>query len=540
MLVNSVGTDPPRKPLTDFQPKRDFFQVPNDREGYCLGTVESAIVHWSPGRNENDPRRLGNIGQVILDRGQGIAVNSWRPTKTKESLGEQYLKDINSFAQNYSNLHANTRPQAGRGLAATLLQQLEITKEPQVLGFDQSDGTRHAVVVYDAEKLNGNIIFRVGDPNYPGENELQLIADTTKSTWTTGPKYPKDSKLLRGISPHIIHWDENAEKISSIPKDVRLKFMRLGAEVEVVVKELLRDENNLVYEDMAQDIGRKLELTVYYPPVNSDLRTGQALDRGLTKQNVLDRRIPTQADLTKLKLDKIAYEEAVLDYNRRAEDYVNSGVRERKVEDCRLEADKFNKAARFYNNKEQRSEDDFKQLSVMRETIKYDTAQFNSRLFVDRDRFYRAKDSLDMRRQELKDRAARLQVRPFFLSSAVGPGLIQDVPAEPLEVLMMPNVRNGPHAQVAKSQEGTTWKGREGTLIFRRDNVFVFEDTGGKSHNGAWIQDGANIHAWYEVKYPYATMQVDLRFAVGNGTANCEMKFSGVDYYRTEFTIWRQ
>ena len=48
-LAFSASAAPPQKrePLTDFQPSKDFFRVPNDREGYCLGIVESAIANWA-------------------------------------------------------------------------------------------------------------------------------------------------------------------------------------------------------------------------------------------------------------------------------------------------------------------------------------------------------------------------------------------------------------------------------------------------------------------------------------------------------------
>ena len=499
VLACSVGAASPRKPLTDFQPRKDFFQVANDRGGgYCFGIVESAIVHWD--KKLPDGKRLANIGKHIIAQ------------ETAEGAGKQFLQDINMFAQNHSNLNAVTRPQAGKYLADVMFKKLERRRKPQVLGLDQADGTRHALVVYDAEKRDGKIVFRVGDPNYPGRNDLSLVYDRTKNRWTTGNNYPKDSKLIKQVAPHIIHWNDRARRIADIPSPVSLKFMRLVAEVEDVVR-----KKEPVYPFKAQEIGRRLELTVYQERKNTDLSTGLALDQWPT----------TQTEVDHLNAAMAAYERAVAQHNRKGQEFTNAD--EVFASDGKVHlnyASRFNEAARRYNNlpAAQRTKVEHDRLRAIREVIEGKKAGFQQRykaLSTQQAALNARKTSLGAERAELMATANRLG-RSGHLSVANGPFTLAPMPFVTLEALAEPFVRRehpfiGSWLTMTGPSKGRVWAVAPGGRV--TDSGF--------SSPGTWRETGASTaEARFFLKTARGdctcTYQVTVR---DNGTAGVSWRW---------------
>lgn len=86
--------------------------------------------------------------------------------------------------------------------------------------------------------------------------------------------------------------------------------------------------------------------------------------------------------------------------------------------------------------------------------------------------------------------------------------------------------------------EGTTWSGGGGTFRFDRGGSFIYT-AGSEQQSGSWRQNGNVVEAWYQKRYPRATMTVEFRITINNGTATCFAKISGVDVFEETYTLRR-
>jgi len=230
-----------------------------------LGIVESAIIHWdSHAQDPQGTQRLADLGATIVQ-------------SRKEGEGEEFLKQINRFAFNQSYNSAVTAPRAGDRLADLLLADLNRTHKPQALGLELPGGRRHALVVWDAEKTNGKIVFSVGDPDYPDRNNLRLVYDPDAKSWVDlgykNGEFPKGD-----ITPCFIRWDEKNQRPGEIPN--RGKFEELFQRVEVAAQNP---------EITALSIGKDFVLETPSPFVHQVPDTiRHALDRPPSKPGTAD------------------------------------------------------------------------------------------------------------------------------------------------------------------------------------------------------------------------------------------------------------
>lgn len=187
----------PREPKTSFKPSRDFLQMANPSGpgwalgGSCEGLVNAALVYFKYGATQVDitgkrPPALSEIGEKVRERDKRRHFNEKdddirHPLKLEWAVRESAPPTLRRFAQYAQNLvydqplqerFIGTRP---RDLAMRLRRSLD-AGEPMIVGLHHSaNGNNHAVVVYDYEiTANGNIRFKVGDPNRPGEDNLTL------------------------------------------------------------------------------------------------------------------------------------------------------------------------------------------------------------------------------------------------------------------------------------------------------------------------------------------------------------------------------
>lgn len=206
-----------REALTGFRPKADFFQVLNvgvqqrGWHGACLGIAESAVTHWeSVKNNPSQTVRLRDLGEAI---------------KSSRAGGDEFLRQINGFAQNHSYSTLPTNSRSTDKLAGMVLDEMKQTKKPQVLGIDLPEGKRHAVVVWDAYVTTSDTIaLRVGDPNHPDMNNLYLVYDPRNNDWK-GLNFPKNAVIQGSFTPVFARWDEANNRPGDIPKKQTFEAM---------------------------------------------------------------------------------------------------------------------------------------------------------------------------------------------------------------------------------------------------------------------------------------------------------------------------
>ncbi len=259
------GQDPAaEKPLTNFRPSKDFFNVKNrgvvenGYRGSCMGTVEMAVSYFdSLPADASGASRMAALGEEIK-------------TARGDKIGDAFLLKINAYAQNHARNADETNPQTGTALADLLYADIKRTGKPQVLGLDLRDvglgAGRHAVVIYDARKVGSNITFKVGNPDDPTNEGLSFSYDAKTKKWSSSG-FSGNQYSDGGFTPVFIRWDDKQKRVGPIPKD---KYLAL---VEGVKQARLR--NGL----SAEDIGAKLLLSQDAPFRKADRSTGNELDK---------------------------------------------------------------------------------------------------------------------------------------------------------------------------------------------------------------------------------------------------------------------
>ena len=515
---DAVAQQPPRS----FKPSLDFFPVPNDPwvdEGDCLGMVESAVAHWSPTIPED--KRLAKLGNDIM----GLAA-------TKKQ-GYDFLKDINFFTQNHSITKAVTPLQTGDRLADLLLADLKFKKKPQVLGLADlpvgKDKKKHALVVYDGEKLNGRTVFKVGDPNYPNRDDLMLAYDKTNRTWKA-LNFPKESPLNISFTPCFVHWDKDKKRNAEIPNET---FWRIMKRVEMVKEELetaRKEKKTVDLEARAKDIGSQFQLLAR--PKWGELKMEREFDRPADIQ-------PPPFDVVRFNAALADYERDVAEHNRKV---ASLGAFEQRQQTHVSYAEKFNEAARKYNSlpQAQRTEAEAGRLRSLRDNVTRvaaEIAQVHAQLSSQKDNLVSAKKSLDALRVQLVLAASGLQIK------GVNPTVARELAFVALRSVTLESV-----AEPAQQQHPLigSWTITSG---FSKGQTLAFEAGGRYISNfpaaASWRSTGANSG---EATLTYdtpglaftCTYQITIENGRGTVTYRCDATRGRVDPPSGTFQIQKR
>lgn len=187
-----------RDPLTKFNPGVDMFEQGNFQgtdgmpmDGSCRGIVELILVNFERGELH---RRHGQP-----QKGHALSQIEYQMREARKSQGQtdghEYVRQIMSIAHHYSErrgrrvplwndvrLQQGNQSQGQTTVAQELFDEMKETGLPQRV-FWPSEPEGHVVLVYDAERKNGKITFRVGDPNHPRDSKRIMVYDTKSKTW---------------------------------------------------------------------------------------------------------------------------------------------------------------------------------------------------------------------------------------------------------------------------------------------------------------------------------------------------------------------